>query len=373
MPRARVRPTPRSTLLSHEAVVRYLLRRNILRSAEAVRGEAAVKKLSRRNHGYAVIRDNGDSYLIKQGIDSGRISTVRHESLVYDTLRQEACELAPFLVRSYGYDSRMSVLVIEFLKNGETLTSYCARRRTIPRTIGAEMGKALAILHMANWSARTLHSRLATDRLPWALFLAEPVAEYLWNSSAGVIELLKLVQRFGEFRPHLQRIRKGWEAKTVIHGDVRWENCILVPLSGGNGDVRLKIVDWEMAKVGDPLWDIGAVFSSFLSFWINGIPIIGDGPPDKYVEAAEVPLVRLQPSMRAFWRSYKHQVAITGGASLEFLLKATEYAAVHLLQTALEQVAEAVAVPGGVICLLQVSLNMMRDPGRAATDLLGIA
>jgi hypothetical protein len=66
-------------------------------------------------------------------------------------------------------------------------------------------------------------------------------------------------------RPGLRRrlgeLRAGWRRCGVMHGDVRWDNALLVP----GGRERVVLVDWEFVDLGDPAWDIaGAVADSLI-------------------------------------------------------------------------------------------------------------
>jgi hypothetical protein len=133
----------------------------------------------------------------------------------------------------------------------------------------------------------------------------------------------------------------------------------------------LRIVDWELARRGDPRWDVGAVFANFLSFWLGGFPVTGDTPPDQYLPSAEIPLERLRPALRAFWSSYVREMGLSQAAAEAWLLRAVEYGAAQLVQTAFERLTELADLEGVTICLMQVSLNLLERPEQAA-KLLGI-
>ena len=358
---------------STEVVVRHLVRRGLITCADVVNGMLSTKNVSRRNHVFAIIRDNGESYLLKQGIGRDRISTLEREALAYERfgVNPHVAQVGRYLPRSYGYEAKPHVLVVEFLREGEDLRSYCTKHHRFPAGIAAELGRALAAFHRTDWSVgprkRRLHSR---PRPPWIFSQAPTNLRTFCNSSAGTIELLRLLQEFRDFRRHFGRLRGAWKAESFIHFDLRWDNCIVLPKANGKAD--LKIVDWELAGRGDPRWDVGTIFSNFLSFWVGGIPVPGDSRPDLYLDSAEMPLERLQPAIRAFWASYAREARVSRGESKAWLLRAVEYSAAHLVQTAVEQMQGAADLSGGVACLLQLSLNILQRPQKAATQLLAI-
>jgi Phosphotransferase enzyme family len=360
---------------SPDEVVRYLLRRKLLTTAESLDARLVVKNLSRRNHVLAVTGAHRSGYLFKQGMGWSRIATLRNEAMVYVRLLQHpgCAHFAKYLPRCYGYNSKQNILLTEFFKDGQDLRSYCTQRKRLPARIGAELGSALAALHRAKAPRRREIHRQAPLRVkpPWVLSIVRPQLSTVFRNSIGVIELLKLLQEFDQFREHFDRLYREWKSESFVHFDLRWDNCMVVPRA--NRKVVLKIVDWELSGSGDPRWDVGTVFCNFLNFWISGICVTGDTSPAQYLDSAEVPLTRLQPAIRAFWRHYQQEMEISPGDSEAWLIRAVEYAAAGLVRTVFEQASELAALQSGMACLLQVSLNMLEQPAKAAAHLLGIA
>jgi len=135
---------------------------------------------------------------------------------------------------------------------------------------------------------------------------------------------------------------------------------------------RLKIVDWELARLGDPCWDVGSVFANYLSFWLFSIPITGEDPPDRFMDLARYPLERMQPAIRSFWQSYVRTMELDAATSDDWLLCAVKYGAARLVQTAYEQMQMSIHLTGNVVCLLQLSLNILQRPREAMVHLLGL-
>ncbi len=124
--------------------------------------------------------------------------------------------------------------------------------------------------------------------------------------------------------------------------------------------------------MGDPCWDVGAVFGGYLSFWLLSIPITGETPPDRFLELAQYPLEKMQPAIRSFWRAYVRRMDLDAAASNQWLLRASKYGAARLVQTAFEQMQHSMQLIGNVMCFLQLGLNIMQRPQEAAVQLLGI-
>jgi hypothetical protein len=114
------------------------------------------------------------------------------------------------------------------------------------------------------------------------------------------------------------------------------------------------------------------VFADYLACWLLSMPITGEAPPDRFMERARYPLQRMQPAIRAFWQSYAGQMGLDTTTASEWLTRALRYGAARLVQTAFEQMETSMRPAGNTVCLLQLSVNVMRRPNDASAGLLGI-
>jgi thiamine kinase-like enzyme len=153
---------------------------------------------------------------------------------------------------------------------------------------------------------------------------------------------------------------------------MRWDNCVVFGRLGSRRKTRLKIVDWELASVGDPCWDVGSVFNDYLSCWLLSIPITGEAPPDRFFELARYPLERMQPAIHAFWQAYIRQMKLDSATPAQWLVRTVKYVGARLVQTAFEQMRMSMQLTGNIVCFLQLSLNIMQRPQEAIVHLLGI-
>jgi thiamine kinase-like enzyme len=160
-----------------------------------------------------------------------------------------------------------------------------------------------------------------------------------------------------------------WRVETLIHNDLKAENCVV--LTGKRGRGRIKIVDWEFAGPGDPYWDVGSVFGSYLGSWLLSVPIVGPEFDDRGLALAGLPLERMQPAIRAFWSSYVEHRGLGADELAPALERAVRYGGARLLQTAYEQTQSSQQLSGNVVGMLQLGANVMARPWEACA-LLGI-
>lgn len=203
--------------------------------------------------------------------------------------------------------------------------------------------------------------------------LRNPNIQIFQYSSSASLQLLKIIQQNQEFRRYLDEFNNMWMQECLIHSDVKLENFVV-----GSGKLytkknnKIKLVDWELASIGDPAWDIGSVFSSYLSLWLFSIPISDELPPDEFMKHAKFPLEKIQPAIKSFWSRYVHCVKPDNIDLQKFLLKSIKYTSARLIQTGYEFSQSKGDLTGHVVCILQLSINIMKRPQEAITSLLGI-
>lgn len=363
-------------MLTQPQAVAYLLRRELIGASSIVEGHLAVADASRRNRNFTVTSEGGPSYLLKQGVGPSGTATVAHEAVVYEFLHSLAANdgLDDYFPRFYGYDPEEKVLVLELLADAQDFREYHTRRGRFSTLLAGAMGKALATIHRLARPEGTNgdNDKVFVVRPPGILSIHRPEPRIFQDISSANVQLIKSVQRSAPFCRGLDELRRGWRTETLIHYDIKWDNCIVFARPASKRTTRMKIVDWEAAGMGDPCWDVGSVFSSYLSFWLLSIPITGEAPPDRFLELARYPLESMQPAMRSFWQSYVRGVGLEAATSDEWLLRAVRYAAGRLVQTAYEQMQMSLHLTGNTLCLLQLSLNILQHPQAAMVHLLGI-
>jgi len=360
-------------MLAQPEVAPYLLQRQLISAASIVEGDLMVVDVSRRNRNFKVISAQSPCYMLKQGIRADGSVTVAREAAVYQFLQSipEHRELQRYLPHCYGYDAHESLLIVELWPDAQDFHEYHARRGYFSTTLATTLGHALGTVHrltalaVARGAARSF-----VGRLPWVLVLHRPGLDIFREISNANLQLIRIIQHAVEFRRMLDELRQGWRADTLIHHDIKWDNC-LVP-SQAKRHSRLKLIDWEFAGLGDPCWDAGAVFSNYLSFWLFSIPITGEEPPDRFLELAQYPLERMQPAMRAYWQAYVQEMGLDAVTAEAWLLRAVKYGAARLIQTGFEHIQLSTQLTGNLVCLLQLSLNIMQRPHEEIAHLLGI-
>ena len=90
---------------------------------------------------------------------------------------------------------------------------------------------------------------------PWGLRLFDGDAPADVWATAPLAQLLGAAAEPGLI-PALREARARWSRLCLIHGDLKHDNVLVC---GAGASRRVVLVDWEMARLGDPAWDLAAL------------------------------------------------------------------------------------------------------------------
>jgi aminoglycoside phosphotransferase (APT) family kinase protein len=197
--------------------------------------------------------------------------------------------------------------------------------------------------------------------------LPEPPHALVLEMSASAQEVVALLQRSRILCDRLGELRDAGVDGTLVHGDLRWDNCLAVAAPGSERRTRVLMIDWELAGSGAAEFDVGTVLAEYLRAWVTSIPIVNPADPGRLVDRARRPLATMQPAVQSFWSAYR-----LARGSRPRLRRVMEFAAVRLIQSAIERSQRLVAPSPDVITLVQLAENLLSEPEEAAFTLLAI-
>lgn len=360
--------------LAPQDVVPYLLAAGLLSSRDVVDGDLVLRDMSRRNANVQVLDATGTGFFLKRAVGAERRATLRHEAAVYESFwRDPAAEPLRRHLPRLCHDDDLGVLVLEMRGGARNLREHYARRGRFSRAVAAALGDALAALHRLDggWAAG-LARPPGMDGVPWVLSFSSCDAQAFSEYSDGCIALLRIIQQQPGFAARLEGARAGWSPQCLVHNDVRWDNWVLAPRPDGGGKPDVWLVDWELAGVGDPAWDVGSVFAGYLTLWLLSLPATPDTPPEELPRHARWPLDRMHPAIGAFWSRYVRRRELDAASAAETLLRSVVLAAARVLQTAVEGTQDHPEPTADAVLALQLTENMLARPQDAARSLLGI-
>jgi hypothetical protein len=351
--------------------------RGIYPISALVDGDVMVVSDKSRHLIHAVLTQKSGSYLIKQGQhwQPDVAQTLAKEALIYEYVSRRKRQLgatAELLPAYFDFDSAKQILILEFVEGAENLKAFHERIRTFPIQIGRLLGKALGNIHKRMASDTEQFRELGLlGNPPWIFSLHKQVSTPYGISGANA-QLLSILGNYSNLSGALDNMRSAWTGKTLIHSDMKWENCLVYPRSAAAPDLKLKVIDWEMADLGDPLWDVGSIFQSYITAWVLSVQPDAHAIEQDSKVSAILPLEQMQPALREFWNCYAKITSLSGKDAKEGLSRAVCYAGARIVQTAFEHNVSASTLHPNLVLALQAAMNMLEKPIAAADALLGI-
>lgn len=350
----------------------FLIGRGLLGAERVVAGDVVVIDASRRNRNFKVISSGGGLF-VKQmrDLQADAMLTLRREASCYELARSDEA-LAGVMPKLVAYDPIRHLLVVELAPDAESLAEFHQRCGALPPALGETLGEAVGLYHqrataiIENEAMQTLFAR----QPPVILTLGRGGHAVLGQFGHIGPALSAIIQQHPEFQRLLDALGDEWRFDSLIHGDMKWDNILVFPATAPTPNFR--IVDWEMADVGDAAWDVGAVLQSFLAAWILSMPLSSGLPPERYVSLATQPLEAMLPVIHAFWNAYSRQRGFTAEEKPREIERCLRFGAARLVWTAVEQRLYTYNLDPTVSAFLQVSLNILQDPKRAVSELLRV-
>jgi Phosphotransferase enzyme family len=277
-------------VLTRRDVVHHLLRLGLIAPADLVGRRVTANEFTGRNRLFQVEIEGAPGYVVKEPLDAASpdASTMWIEAAISWMSANEPlfAELARWMPRYHHYDEPNAVLTTELVAPALSLYTVLAMDRAKPETL-RELGEVFALLHgPVSAIVREERARKLFRTGPaWALTLGTAQQLFAPATNAGRT-LLQRVMEYPGALDALARARADWRDTHLIHGDAKAANVLVLP------DGTIRVIDWEIAAIGDGLWDVAGFVHSLL------LPKAGVADD---LESAER---RARPLLDALWDGY---------------------------------------------------------------------
>ena len=340
----------------------YLTASGLLSRRALVDGDFTVIEAGRRNRNFKVPRRQNSGLFVKQikTPTAEAAATLRREAIFYRAVAANPAyaglqALTPRLVH---YDERRQALLVELLSNAETLAERSVYDGSFDTATAARLGRTLATVHAFGQAlVNDVAVRAAfAYQPPWPITLDQ--TGYGFLDSLGPIgpALSAALRSQPTFAARLSALRRAWQFDSLINGDMKWDNCVLVAGVDGATDSTLVIVDWEMVDIGDGAWDVAGILKEYVVALIT--------PPPRGLDA-------LAPAASAFWQAYVEGRRLTPPTAVAYFERAIALTAARLVIAVLEYLPTATNLGDLGQRLLQASAQILEWPQVVAAQLLG--
>jgi len=354
-------------ILTSRNLLRHLLSRGLVSSESVVDGDLVIVDASGRNRNFKVIREHSQSFFVKQvrNWNSQAVAMLQCEAACYYLARADPdfSALEPLIPELYDFDQDRQALTTAYMSGGEDLWEHLRRIGSISPEIAGELGRSFGRFHYQS-EKRILnspHCSAFPKQIPWILSAERRNSHPFKELSHATSQLFDHVDKSTQLPAALDQLRDQWHVSTLMHGDMRLENCILV----SGSPLTLKIIDWELGDLGDPRWDVGSILQAFLAPHIISLP-----PREEQLTLAgllaQPTLGNLRPAIRSFWESYARELQ---GSDADLFQQCLSYGAARMVQSAYEYMQFTPELSRNALHLIEVSSDILRDPSAAAEQL----
>lgn len=362
--------------LTLESSVTYLLRLGLLDLASLVRDGLRIEEVPGRNRNFRVLGGPGQTFFLKQAPrdEIGTDGPLAVEACLYDWVAADprATGLRPLFPRRRHYDPERSILVLDLVT--EAVHPYVLEDEAAPDYVAALrrlVATALAECHGLP-APRDLGIEAALpDTAPWVFDLARPEPASLRELAPAQLSVIQALQAQPDAVAALDRLRDGWRPTRLIHGDFKWNNVLIQQDSGGM-PARVLLLDWELAQLGDPAWDVGAALHAFIAEAVLGLELTDGTSPEAAAGLLGGVISRLLPAHRDFWSGYLEAARRTDPEAGAILDRLPGHVATRLIKSAYEWSQAEVRMPRSAAAILQLGINMLLSPDTAREVVLGL-
>lgn len=356
--------------LTPDNVLQYLRKRNLINEEEVVKGNFKVEPVKTRNNIMKIQVVPGQSLFVKQlAGDAASPVLLRRETAAYGLFSKyaETFPVTSAIPALLDYNEEELVMVTELLDNARNLHEHYMYSRDFNEQLAREQASLMAAYH--NLPLTQSDTASFPRILPWVLQLNNFQANQFFVNNEASAHVIGIIKEDTLLQSSLARLASRWSHTHLIHGDIKWINFLLTQNESGTAQ---RLIDWELADLGDPLWDVAGLLQSHVVSWLFGFD--DNDPHSTQLPQQMEPynIKRMQPSAKAFTEEYMRLTNITSEQRAEFLLKAMQYTAARITQTSIEGVTFLSKIGANNMRGVQLAHNIFKDPAYALRELFNI-
>jgi thiamine kinase-like enzyme len=375
-------------ILDSENVLSYLDRHQLstFDSAKPTlreRQTTVLKRFSAKNFNILVSSPDRQPLLVKQetpdanGKQSGELFTEWQLQQLID--RHPALnELIHFMPHVLYADRENSIVINHFWETYDDLQAYYDDLQEYDPEIAIEIGQKLGLVHRLTYSS--------TWQEPLETSLGKPinpglrVAKQLDNLHSGIFALTpidccrfyKLYQQYPSLGEAVEQLAQNYQPCCLVHNDLKLNNLLIhhlvaPPIS------RIRFIDWERARWGDPAADLGNLINSYLQLWLENLVVSSELSLNDSLQLAMVPLSSLQPVLLALIQSYQQTFPAIFVDRPDYLSQVLQHAGLSLIRRINVIIDNDRIFDNRGIAMLQVAKQLLCNPMAFFTTIFGQA
>lgn len=343
-------------ILTQENIAHYLLGKNLITLSEIIEGRFTVHGLPSRNSNFIINKKYKNSYFVKQvaSHSADKIATLKIEATIYWLLKNDEYfgKLTNILPTFFEYDYINHILIIEFLDEYKPISPEILIASKDFKLIRSVV-KGLGAYHAFRDDFFKQKSKmLFKEEKPWIFnyFLNETNLSLKSSLNNADHQMFHLINENKRYLNSLKDASQLWEANCLIHGDLKFTNILF---NDKTDHEIIKLIDWELAIVGDYTWDIASILAGFIAEHIKEDGLSKQG---------------CSIIISTFWKEYKNSINLDSQNQNEADDKVIKFIALKLVHTAMEVCYNLKTMPLYAAKLLQSSQHFIENTNDIKVD-----
>ncbi len=369
-------------LLNSHNVFQYLNERNLCDRAE--QNQSTVEPLSAKNFNLLVTFPDKRKRLVKQerhNLEGKTVGEFKIEYRIQEWLQNfpEQKRLSPFLPELLHFDAENSIIIFRYLDDYRDLMDFYVKESSFPVEIASAIGTFLAIIHRDTFEQDkhqqffdTKEDTKGADQVPNLIRGLERITPEIFGSvPADGLKFFALYQRYDSLGIAIAELGKAFTPSCLTHNDLKLNNILLHTDWQQTDDSIIRLIDWERNIWGDPAFDLGMLFSSYIQIWLGSLVISKSLSIEESLSLAMTPLEQLQPSIAALTKAYLETFPEILEHRPDFLPRVVQFAGFALIQRIQAMIQYQKSFGNTGIAMLQVAKSLLCRPERSMPTVFG--
>jgi thiamine kinase-like enzyme len=347
----------------------FLFNENLIAPEEVVCKDFTIHNNHSRNNNFIINKYQDDPLFVKQvkTYEAEKIHTLSREATCYWLAdnNPEFSSWKAIMPEYKTFDFNNHILVTAYYPSS-SLYDHLKEHPHSKNNISNQMAKILYDCHNPRLPKilQDQYAQYFPSEIPFVFKMASDHFRSGWRQNdAHTRELFELIQSDSDYITSMEKISHQWETSTIIHADIKFQNLLIDPQG------QIKIIDWETCDIGDPTWDLAAVFHMYFLAWANGA-LQSNHKRETSSSILTFTESYMQNQLHEFWNTYGACAGWNEDQTDLMLRKTLSFTALKLVHTSFEITTQSKQVDSYVGKILQLGLNILKDPDSVIKELL---
>ncbi|MEM8780979.1 MAG: aminoglycoside phosphotransferase family protein, partial [Cyanobacteria bacterium P01_G01_bin.49] len=277
------------------------------------------------------------------------------------------------------FDEDNAIIVFNYLDDYQDLSKFYFQESSFPIEIASNIGTLLATIHRYTYENenhrqffQNEENSQVANQVPKLIKGLERITPEIFGAIPGDgLKFFALYQKYDSLGIAIADLGKAFTPSCLTHNDLKLNNILLQTDWQQTNDNIIRLIDWERSSWGDPAFDLGTLFASYIQLWLGSLVISKSLSIEESLNLAVTPLEQLQPSIATLTKAYLNTFPEILEYRPDFLPRVVQFAGFGLIQQIQAMIQYQKSFGNTGIAMLQVAKSLLCRPERSMPTLFG--